>query len=526
MGQLLPGYKKAIIDEIKASIDSNSSQYYAFAGNPIAHEGYPDNSEPNSYTNLYESSFINNWQMIFGKKIGYNDIMPVIDNNIWDANTVYNRYDNTVANLTNYYVITPPATGSSARHIYKCIDKPSEDAPSTQIPDQFNNQYASFTKSDGYTWRYISTVSSAQHIKFATDTHIPVTTNVSISTAAYNHSGVEVVMIANGGSGYSSYIEGTVIGITNSTVVQITANNINTAENFYTKNSIYFYNPEAPTSQLRTVAEYNVNSISGAKSIRLDKPINTADIAIPSIIKISPKVIFDTDGNTEPSARTEVDSTSNSISKIIILEPGYGISWANVTIQSNTTYGSGANVYAIVPPPGGHGSNPEVELNVKGFSVSFFFSNTEYGTIPGNTSYNKIGLIKNPYGVNQRVFPNLYGGSKSITPYSANTFSSVLEAQLIPPTAFVRGDTVIGANSSSRGTVAFCNSSHIYLTGDKYFIQYEPIVSSNGTLVANININTVGDIYTKDLNPLYVQNVTDVVRQDQQAESFKLIIKV
>lgn len=515
MGKLLPGYRKTIIDEIITSISSNSSQYYAFASNPIAYEDTP----PTVTDDDYSSSFINNWQMIFGKKLSAGDISPVIDNNLWVANTVYNRYDNTVANLTNYYVITPPELVDSARNIYKCIDKPNDSAPSTEMPNQFVDQYSSFTKSDGYTWRYITSITNAQYIKAATADYVPVTTNAAISTAAYNHSGVEVVVIANSGSGYACYDTGVVTGKVNTTVIEINSNTINTAENFYTKSSIYFYNPDAPTSQLRTITNYSWNPISGIKYVTLDKPVNVDDIAYGSIYKISPRVVFDTDGNSEPAARTEVNPISNSISKVIILEPGYGISWANVSIQSNTTYGTGANVYAIVPPPGGHGSDPQIELGVKGLSVSFFFSNTEISTIPGNTVYNKIGLLKNPYKINSN-------GSKSITPHSSNTFSSVFQAEIAPPTAFVIGDTVTGSNSKSRGTVAFCNSTNIYLTGDKYFTNSEPIVSSSGLLTANISINTLGDIYTKDIHPLYVQNITDVVRQDMLAESFKLIIKV
>jgi len=516
MGQLLPGYRKAIIDEIKTAIDSNSSQYYAFVGNPIAYEDTP----PISNSDNYSATFINDWQMIFGKKIKFNDIMPVIENNEWVANSVYNRYDNTVNNLSNYYVITPPTLVDSSRHIFKCIDKPSDSARSTQIPDQFVDQYSSFTKSDGYTWRYISSISKLQYSKYATTEYVPVTSNAAVITSAYSQSGVEVVKIVDGGLGYSCYNTGTVRSVSNSTYVQITSDNINTAENFYTKNSIYFYNPDAPTSQLRTITEYNVNSISGDKFVRLDKPVIVGNIPVPSTYKISPRVIFDTDGNTEPKARTEVNPISNSISQIIILDPGYGISWANVSIQSNTSYGSGANVYAIIPPAGGHGSNPEIELNVKGFAASFFFSNTENDTISGNTLYNKIGLIKNPYVIDANY------GTKTLTLFSSNTFSSVLKGQLSPRTAFILGDTITGANSGSKGTVAFCNSSHVYLTGDKYFINNEPIISSNGTLVANIAINTRGDIYTKDINPLYVQNISDVIRQDKLAESFKVVIKV
>jgi hypothetical protein len=66
----------------------------------------------------------------------------------------------------------------------------------------------------------------------------------------------------------------------------------------------------------------------------------------------------------------------------------------------------------------------------------------------------------------------------------------------------------------------------VCLTGDKYFSNNEKIVSSSGLVFANISINTFGDIYTKDLSPIYIQNISNVTRSSTQAESFKLIIKI
>jgi hypothetical protein len=203
----------------------------------------------------------------------------------------------------------------------------------------------------------------------------------------------------------------------------------------------------------------------------------------------------------------------------LIIDSGLGVSWCNVHIQSNTTYGSGANLYAIVPPPGGHGSNPQAELQLQGFSVSFFFANTENSTILANTVYNKLGLMKNPYKIEAH-------GVKSVTKLTSNTFSALLCANVSIPTIFEVGTAVIGQNSNSRGTVAYSNSTVVYLTGDKTFDNNEMIVSSDGLSSANIIINTLGDIYTKDVYPLYIQNISNVVRANTQTETFKLIIKV
>lgn len=521
MGKLLPQYQKAIIDDIITAINSNTSQYYAFAANPVAYVG----NTPSVTSDNYSTNFINHWQLLFGKKLANGDLIPVILNNIWASNTAYSRYDNTVANLDNYYVVTPPTTIGSNYNIYKCIDN-ANGSPSIYVPDQV--QATSFTKSDGYTWRYITSISSSIYNKTATNSYVPIISNTTISAGAYNYSGVEVVMINSGGSGYNCYANGTIPGNpVNTTLLQIQSSS-STDNDFYSKSGIYIYNTSSATSQLKTIQRYIANSLGNW--VYLDSPANTDNI-IPNVTKyyISPKVVFQTDADNPPSAISYINPSSNSISSIRILDTGYGVSWANVYIQSNTTYGTGANLYAIVPPSGGHGSNPQSELGVVGFVVSFNFANTESNTILGTTQYNKIGLMKNPYGLTATA--NTTTTNRTViqksTAYSSNTFSAVIRANVNPTsTIFTVGDTVVGQVSGALGTVAFSNATTVSLTGDKYFSNNERIVSSSGLISANIIINTFGNIYTKDISPIYVQNITNVTRSNTQAESFKLIIKV
>jgi hypothetical protein len=519
MGQLLPQYRKAIIEDVINSITANTSEYYAFASNPITFVG----STPNTTNDDYSSTFTNDWQMLFGKKISNGNIVPVILNNTYKSGTVYNRYDNTIANLSNYYVVSPPSTVGGGYNIYKCIDNANGSISTVQpnVP-----QLGSFTTSDGYTWRYITSVSSAQYNATATINYIPATTNTTVVSSAYTYSGVEFININDGGSGYICVANGVFpSNPVNTTVLQIQSN-ASGDNDFYTKNSIYIYNTGSPTGQLRTITKYT--SYNGLNYVYLDSPIDTSTVSTTTNYYISPKVVFQTDGNNPPVALSYINTSGNvnSISTIQIIDPGYGVSWANVSIQSNTTYGSGANLYAIVPPAGGHGSNPQAELGIEGFVVSFFFSNTENGTILGNTQYNKIGLLKSPY-----KFSNTAGSPKTsiqkTTAYSANTFSAVLQANVNPSgTIFTIGDTVTGQLTNAVGTVAFSNSTVVCLTGDKYFSNNEKIVSSSGLVFANISINTFGDIYTKDLSPIYIQNISNVTRSSTQAESFKLIIKI
>ena len=58
------------------------------------------------------------------------------------------------------------------------------------------------------------------------------------------------------------------------------------------------------------------------------------------------------------------------------------------------------------------------------------------------------------------------------------------------------------------------------------FVDGEGVANGAGVLVANITINTLGDIYATDIKPLYVQNINNVNRSNTQTESFKLVIQI
>lgn len=511
MGKILPAFKKSRIDDIKNQISSNSSYYYVFAANPVEYTG----NTPATTNDDYSTLFYNDWSLLFGKKVTNNDIMPVIRKIVWESNTIYSMYDNTSNSMytEDYYVVKSPSIVGGDYLIYKCLDN-ANGSTSTQPPDQI--QSTSFRKSDGYLWRYITSISDAQYKKFATNDYVPIYANATIVSGATNYNGIEVVMIENEGSGYNTYNDGDVQTVVNSTLIQIEST-ASTDNNFYTKNAIYIYNEASATSQLKVVSSYVSNS--SGNWVYLDSAANTTNIT-PSITKykISPRVVFDTDGIAVPSAYSVINTVSNSISNVVIIDTGYGISRANVSIISNSSFGTGANLYAIVPPPGGHGSNPEIEMNILGYCISVSFSNTESNTISSDILYNKIGILKNPYTLNA----NNTKGSL----YTSNTFSSLLKANVSSNAVFDVGDTVIGQTSNALGIVAFSNSTVVHLVGDKKFSNSETVVSSNGAVSTTLSINTLGNIYTKDLIPIYIKNVSNIERSNTQTETFKIVIQI
>lgn len=511
MGIITQNFKKALIDEFRYSITANTSQYYAFVSGPES-----TNSVANNTLDDYSISYESDWKLLFGKKLSNTNVVPVIKNIPWQSNTVYHKYDGKQdLSNSNFYVVTTPEEVGGYYNVYKCINNANA-ANSTIKPDLVEE--ASFTKSDGYIWKYMYSISSANYSKFATADYIPVYSNTNMQESAYDYSGVEVITISNGGIGYSGYNDGVIRSVSNSSVLQI-SNEASNDNDFYAKSAIYIYNEEPATSQLKNITQY-VSNTSG-KWVYIDTPANTTNI-IPSTTQylIRPRVLFNTDGEEQPSAYCTINTTSNSIHSIIILNTGYGISRAEASIVSNSGYG--ATLYCIVPPPGGHASDPEKELNVKGMSVYFEFNSTESNTlpikIPINTSYNRIGIFKDPHSLTAN---NTKGAI-----YSNTTFNQVLEANVSSAVTFEVGDIVTGNTSKAKGMVVFSNTTAVHLVGDKHFETGEYIVSSNNLVSTIFTINTLGNIYAKDITPLYVKNIDDVARTNGQSEAFKLIIQV
>ena len=124
--------------------------------------------------------------------------------------------------------------------------------------------------------------------------------------------------------------------------------------------------------------------------------------------------------------------------------------------------------------------------------------------------------MKNPYEIS-----NTYSNSGVL--YTANAFNQVLQTNIFPPVTFPTGTLVMGTSSNAVGTVAFSNTSVLYLTGDKYFSNGEYV--TNGSNTTQITINKRASVYTKGIKPLYIQNISNVTRSNTQTESYKLIIQ-
>lgn len=213
------------------SVNDSSNSYYVFVGlsNPTASgfgrsatwDTVPPNPTDNiDYLNHYEST------VLFGKKITSANIRRVIKKVDWNSGRKYEMYRPDYSDLnrspiagslrlydTDYYVI------NSDYRIYICIDNGSSGINTTGNASQIEPTFTDLepTKlSDGYSWKYLYTISPSDIVKFDSTEYITLPNNWDTSTDSQitavrengnsdlNENQIKKVYIKNQGLGYAS----------------------------------------------------------------------------------------------------------------------------------------------------------------------------------------------------------------------------------------------------------------------------------------------------------------------------------
>ncbi len=196
-------------DKFVASLADN--QFYMALGRPNA---WTDDTSP---TTPYENDYTNNtlWEnMVAMKRVDATDIIHSSPRNLWVSGTTYVEYDDQDTNIESkvYFVI------SDNNNVYMCLK--AGGGTSTVNPDVIGVQTSGVhaTGSDGYVWKYMYTIPTADVSKFLTSSFIPVRRIKSSpvagsDTALVNQWSVQTnaidgaiynLKITAGGTGYTS----------------------------------------------------------------------------------------------------------------------------------------------------------------------------------------------------------------------------------------------------------------------------------------------------------------------------------
>ena len=192
--------------------------------------------------------------------------------------------------------------------------------------------------------------------------------------------------------------------------------------------------------------------------------------ATGQVVTVNSTIMSLTNINGVLAGNSSVSTNTNFTSGSIVVG---GSSGAIANVYTVGT--SSANCRAIISPFGGHGSNPNYELNANKVGVSVTFSNTESGTITVDNEYRRVGLLANPLVANVilTISSNTFQVGETITQTaSTNTAYQIFIAKLKTYTYNIAKYSTVQLTTSPAANV-----------GDVVF-QLLPI-SANGVVVSN-----------------------------------------
>lgn len=445
------------------------------------------------------------------KKVNPSDVALLVDRINWTTSTVFTQYDDTIdLSAENFY-----AFNEENFRIYLCLNN-NNGNPSTVRPSF--SEVGPKTLSDGYTWQLMYEVPAADRVKFLNDDYIPV--KFYGTSTRFDHNGtISEIILGNQGVGYTTtplvIIVGDGVGAEASAVVSdglVTELNLTNGGSGYSFAFVLILGDGAgasgsvtiETTDLPNIINQNVAGHAVATNGQIDF------IAIvdggSGYAETTTTVVITGDGT---GATAELTVVNGVITGVTITDRGTGYTFAELTING---IGVDAELRAVISPQGGHGSNIPQELfattlgitvAIEDFQEDFFLNN----------DFRQYGVIKNI-----RAFDNAQL-------FSANTGNACYVVEVPDGTKYNLDDTIT-TDSNGKYTVAFVNGAIVYLLPVINNISSESILENISTGESGLPLITLTEpeISQRVGDVVYYNNISPLIRQTEQTETFKLFI--
>ena len=210
---------------VESFSESAATTYYLFIGR--AHSWATDadvqgnsinegtDASPPTPNDDVTSEFYNYDDMIGAKLISSSDVSHVIPRRNWTTGTTYDMYEHNISssnaansgatNLfdSNFFVM------NSSNAVYKVIENDGATA-STVEPTSTSNSI--FETSDGYRWKYMYSLTSAETLNFMSTDFIHVSIDSTVSAAAVDGA-LDTILVVSGGSSFNTSSGSTISAI-------------------------------------------------------------------------------------------------------------------------------------------------------------------------------------------------------------------------------------------------------------------------------------------------------------------------
>ena len=210
---------------VESFSESAATTYYLFIGR--AHSWATDadvqgnsinegtDASPPTPNDDVTSEFYNYDDMIGAKLISSSDVSHVIPRRNWTTGTTYDMYEHNISSsnaansgATNLFDSTFFVMNSS-NAVYKVIENDGATA-STVEPTSTSNSI--FETSDGYRWKYMYSLTSAETLNFMSTDFIHVSTDSTVSAAAVDGA-LDTILVVSGGSSFNTSSGSTISAI-------------------------------------------------------------------------------------------------------------------------------------------------------------------------------------------------------------------------------------------------------------------------------------------------------------------------
>lgn len=309
---------------------TGSSVYLAIGKSDVWSNATSDLSDttpsvPGDHINDTNEAF----QQILGlKRVTSSDISHVIPRYNYEDGAQYVAWDSEDSDIYDekFYVMT-----KSEFKVYKCIKA----GPSVTSVQPVHTGVDPVTLGDGYTWKYMYTITTADSEKFLTNSYMPVKT-LAMSPDL------------------------------------------------------------AGTSVDRPQQESQQDSRDSATAAGIERIVVTAG---GSGYTGKPTVTITGDGTGATVAAAQItmagSGSNQTVASINITNKGTDYTIADIVISGGG--GTGATARAVISPSGGHGLDPVKELGAFYVGLNAQLDSAEGGDLTVNNDFRQISIIKNPF---------------------------------------------------------------------------------------------------------------------------------
>jgi len=462
------------------------------------------------------------------KKIISTDISHVVPRYTWTSGNSYYAWDSDDASIFDkaFYIIT------SEFKVYKCI-KAGGGASSIQPTQTLTDPTA---ESDGYTWKYMYTVSVADAEKFLTNSYMPVKTvplaasgvvaaTVSSSTTVVLTETVDELTIGMEvtGNGVTTSPKPTISAINGSTLTLSASQSIAAA----TKLTFAYANDADAEEQLSEAdyAQY-LNQKASRDSATAGGVERIEVTAGGTGYTSAPTVVITGDGTTGATATATV--STGAVTAVTVNNKGADYRVIDITFTGGG--GSDAAARAVLTPKAGHGVDPVSELGGFFVSLNSQLDGNDGGDLTVGNDFRQITLLNEPKEYNTTPLAGLIATADTLKATSYLDFNSSATVS-----SYTVDELIVGGTSGAQAYVVEIDTSNGYIryhqndkTGYGTFANGEVVTGQTSNQADTLeSSNAVGapEVDRASGDILFLENRDPISRTTTQIEDIKVILE-